>query len=147
MVMAESREPKDPAATPEERSRASKQLVPLLAGVAVVALALGMDVTLCPTSGLFGIPCPSCGLTRATAALLSGDIGRAHVAHPAVLPVLIYLGASAVTLVWRPNSKTQRVVSALGLLLVVGLIVLWGARFAGAFGGPATVERWYRGCS
>lgn len=141
--MRQSQDPSGPLGTSGNSAKLSKQLVPFLCGIGLVALALGMDVTLCPTAGLFGIPCPSCGLTRATTALLSGEIRRAHVAHPAVLPVLTYLGAAAFALAGRPSFRIRRVVCAIGVMLVLGLVLLWGARFAGAFAGPTVVERWW----
>lgn len=141
-VMSEGRDPTDPPISCRNQSQPLTQLIPVVAGVVVVALALGMDIPLCPTAGLLGIPCPSCGLTRATAALLSGDLRRALVIHPAVLLVLTYLGIAASVFFRRPSTRTRSIVNVLGLMLVVCLVLLWGARFAGAFGGPATVERW-----
>lgn len=44
----------------------------------------------CPFLTVTGIPCPFCGLTRATLALGSGDIGTALAYHPLV-PVILAL--------------------------------------------------------
>src|SRR4051812_14423957 len=44
--------------------------------------AVAFNVPLCPFALLTGQPCPGCGLTRATLALLRGDLGDAVRFHP-----------------------------------------------------------------
>ncbi|MBQ8208029.1 MAG: DUF2752 domain-containing protein [Clostridia bacterium] len=62
--------------------------------IAVLTAALAMAVYKIGISCVFlkltGIPCPSCGITRATAALLSGRFGDALRLYPAygALPML-----------------------------------------------------------
>lgn len=107
-----------------------------------MGLALGTDVTICPLAGLLGIPCPSCGLTRASLALLRGELRSALSIHPAVLPVLFYLAVAACVIRGQPGARVLRLIRATGVLVVLALIALWLARFAGAFGGPVSVERW-----
>lgn len=51
----------------------------------------------CPTYTLTGIPCPGCGSTRATLALLHGDILQALWYNPLAILVDVFL---AVYLVW-----------------------------------------------
>jgi len=41
----------------------------------------------CPVLFLTGLPCPSCGATRALLALLSGDIKSYYYFHPMALPL------------------------------------------------------------
>lgn len=125
--------------------------------VALGLVALGLAFALagppvCPTALFFGIPCPGCGLTRATLALLHGDLGAALHFHPLVFvltPLFAYaLGVSLVDYVrgvpaaparftsWF--SQRMRYGAALALLFVA--LAVWGARFAGYFGGPVPVE-------
>ena len=63
----------------------------LLAGVSSVALLSGQ--TLCPIAAITGLPCPSCGLTRASFSLLQGDFHQAFDFHPLVfvLPLVFFV--------------------------------------------------------
>ena len=59
-------------------------------GAAVLALhGTGSDVPLCRFRAITGLPCPTCGGTRGTAALLSGDVGGAFAANPLLMAVLV----------------------------------------------------------
>jgi Protein of unknown function (DUF2752) len=101
----------------------------------------------CPTARFLHVPCPSCGLTRAARAALHGDFAGATHLHPlwwAVLPPLALLVAlEAVSYVktgsfgrWTGHPVTARVTT----VLIALLVVLWGARAFGAFGGPVSVD-------
>ena len=57
----------------------------LCAACAVAAIAVGahlLGVTLCPLRRFLGIPCPTCGTTRAVAALLRGNVREALALNP-----------------------------------------------------------------
>ncbi len=69
----------------------------LVAGV--VALAHAFGLTLCPLKRLLGVPCPTCGTTRATAMLLRGDVCGAFAMQPLAVAVLILL-CPAVAVGW-----------------------------------------------
>jgi hypothetical protein len=117
--------------------------------VALGIAAVRFDVPLCPTALLFGIPCPGCGLTRATLALMSGSVGRAVDFHPLVFVLAPLfsgaLAAAAVSFVrgQAPRSGRAwlagRAVTAAGWSLLVLVLGVWIARFFGAFGGPVPV--------
>jgi hypothetical protein len=107
----------------------------------------------CPTALFLGIPCPGCGLTRATLALMRGDVGAAVRLHPLVFvlaplfaaalgaALLDYVRGGTPTAPARFTewfSKRTRYGAALALL--VALVGVWGARFAGYLGGPVPVE-------
>jgi hypothetical protein len=133
------------------RSRARRALV-ATALVAGAALFVRLGPPICPTALFLGIPCPGCGLTRATIALLHGDVSTALGFHPLVFvlaPIFaIAVGSSLVNYVnggagaplrlFAWFSTRARMRAAWGLLVVS--LVVWGARFAGYFGGPAPVE-------
>ncbi len=113
-----------------------------------VVVAVSVDFPLCPTAGLFGIPCPGCGLTRATIAAASGEFAAALQLHPLVFvvaPVYIaVLGTLGMSYVRgggdRPLSpRVNLAVSVLAISLFVLLFALWVARFLGYFGGPVDI--------
>ena len=132
------------------RARRFIIVVGIIAAGSAVAL---IGPPLCPTALFFGIPCPGCGLTRATLALVRGDVAGALHFHPLVfvltpvfgfaigVSLLDYVrggGASAPLGIVRWFSIRARYRAAWGLLALV--LAVWGARFAGYFGGPVPVE-------
>jgi Protein of unknown function (DUF2752) len=127
-----------------------RALVVLALG-ALFALVLFARVPLCPMAALLGVPCPGCGLTRATLALLRGDLRGALHLHPLVLvisPLFVWaVTSAAVGYVRGPQARPNLrpwLASRLASLLAVGLLAatlgVWSARFLGYFGGPVHVQ-------
>jgi hypothetical protein len=118
----------------------------------VVALAfvgaVAFDVPLCPFAILTRHPCPGCGLTRGTLALLHGHLGDALRFHPLV-PVVSPL--VALVLAWNAFSYVRdgrwsaaegwrgRWITRVAATLGVMTLAVWVARFLGALGGPVPV--------
>ena len=50
---------------------------------------LGRGPRLCVISAIIRRPCPACGITRATAALLRGNLRRAYRLNPRIVPVAL----------------------------------------------------------
>jgi len=131
------------------RSRAERALV--LAGIAgMVGLVLAFQLPTCPTALFFGVPCPGCGLTRATLLLFTGDVAGALRMHPLVpllLPAFVLpIAYAAFEYVRgpRPGARSPweaRWVTPVAILLGVLMFGVWGARFVGYFGGPVPPGR------
>lgn len=144
-----------PEADPRQRGASGVWRRLSVVGVlaAVLAIALALEVPFCPTATLFGVPCPGCGLTRATLCLLSGELAQALRFHPLVVllaplyssliaaAALGYVrGARPATAPARPSLWLDRRVTALAWALLGLVLAVWVARFFGAFGGPAPVR-------
>jgi hypothetical protein len=132
------------------RTRTGRALV--LSGLLVaVGTLLVLRVPTCPTALFLGVPCPGCGLTRATLALFSGNVAEALRLHPLVpllLPVfVIAVGHAAFEYVRGPLGRSQRSlfsgrwVTPVALTLGALMLGVWGLRFAGYLGGPVPPGR------
>lgn len=118
---------------------------------AIGGLVLLNGLPLCPMAAVLGVPCPGCGLTRATLAALRGDVHAAWHFHPlvfAVSPIAVLFALNAVVEYVRGTpftapSKPSRWLNAAAMVLIVLMLALWIARFLGAFGGPVPVVRWW----
>ncbi|MDX2051411.1 MAG: DUF2752 domain-containing protein [Polyangiaceae bacterium] len=131
----------------------------LVLGTLALGAAVHFELPVCPTAAVFGVPCPGCGLTRATLALLAGDWAKAFHFHPLVLPLApfaLFLVASAALKDFAPslglgaaarlnNIVPKRLGKLLGGVLLATMIGVWLARFAGFLGGPVattTIAEW-----
>lgn len=118
-------------------------LVLALGGVFVFVTSLP---ALCPLRIALGVPCPSCGLTRATRLAIGGDFIGATRIHPLWFLVVPYVGTILGVQLARharyghflPLGENT-IVRRSGQALLALLIVVWIARFFGAFGGPCPV--------
>ncbi len=91
----------------------------LRAGLAVAPFSLWLlprqraGVGLCPLHAVTGLPCPGCGMTRALAALVEGDVSAAWGWHPFGLVLFPVLWAGAVLAV-LPEGTRARALGWLG---------------------------------
>ena len=139
-----------PVNRPKPRSRWQRWAI-AAALMAPLVVAILNEFPICPTAGLFGLPCPGCGLTRATLLFLQGEFARALAFHPLVIPLApMYFGALGYLgfdLIRGPNGHTptgtwltHRWVSVFGVVVLAATMTLWVARFFGYFGGPVPVQ-------
>ncbi len=122
-----------------ERKRARPHdLTIALGGLSAVLLLMGrfwpfdrLPLVECPLRHLAGIPCPTCGMTRAFVALTHGEVGASL--HVSPLGALLCLGAAAAAVyvvlrlsVWRRAwvlvlTAREKQVAAIAALVAVGL--------------------------
>jgi Protein of unknown function (DUF2752) len=132
-----------------DRAQLRRSLVVLALG-GFLALILLSQLPFCPMAGVLGIPCPGCGLTRATLAALHGDLRGAFHLHPLVFvltPLFVWsVSAAALSYVRGPRAHSEpklwlssRAATLLASALLVATLGVWGARFCGYFGGPVPV--------
>lgn len=118
--------------------REERQLALLWAASAVSALLLvpfwRLLVPLLPPCGfrvMTGLPCPTCGTTRAGLALLAGDIPTALACNPgAAVAGLMFLGGGAVAAGWALLRAPMPVLLPGGSRLRVVLIAAFLANWA-----------------
>jgi hypothetical protein len=116
-----------------------RRLSSIICGAALLQLLLtliGVPGWTCPVFHTFGIPCPGCGMTRATVFLFRGNLKEAMTLHafaPLFLVALMLIGFA--TLGPRPRiermiARTEALERYTGIttLLLGGLIVYWLAR-------------------
>jgi hypothetical protein len=117
-------------------TRGLGRLRPALPVVIIGALLALVPFPTCILRAVIGIPCPACGLTRATLALAHLDLAEAQRFHPLALALL---GLAAVTsaLAFVASEQAWRRILKWTLGAAgVSLILVWLLRFAGLFGGP-----------
>lgn len=122
--------------------------VRLLAVLGALGGAVALRIPLCPFALLTRQPCPGCGLTRATLALLGGHVHEAIHLHPLVFIVTPVIGVAftynALAYVrrgeWFASERLGgRWITRAWIVLGVAMVTLWLARFFGALGGPVPV--------
>ncbi|MBK8256008.1 MAG: DUF2752 domain-containing protein [Polyangiaceae bacterium] len=115
---------------------------------AALAGAVYTKIPLCPFAFLTRHPCPGCGLTRASIAMIAGDVHTAAHLHPLVFlvtPIIaIMFGYNSYSYVrfgkWFASERfNSPLFNAAWIIIGALMIALWIARFFGAFGGPVPV--------
>lgn len=135
---------------PAPRSTRARRSLFVALGVAAFAGIVFFQIPICPTATFLGIPCPGCGLTRATLELAHGHLGAALALHPlspVISPLFAWLTASAAVNYVRgsntgrgDDARRARWTTRLGATLLVLLLAVWIVRFFGVFGGPVPVK-------
>jgi hypothetical protein len=127
------------------RSRAVLPATLLLGGLAGLLL-YGVIPWSCPVALLLRIPCPGCGLTRATRLALHGDLAGATHLHPlwfVVVPAVMLAAVVELRGYLRDGRfgavERSRVGSGITAVIAGLLVIVWLARFCGALGGPVSI--------
>lgn len=105
-------------------------------GLHVALVSLSLPSWECPLFRLTGIPCPGCGLSRATVLLLKGDLAGSLRFH-AFAPLFLIAIVALILSVLLPKSIIQPAIAraelterktGLTALILAGLILYWLAR-------------------
>jgi hypothetical protein len=106
------------------------------AGLHVALISLNLPSWECPFFRVTGVPCPGCGLSRATTLLLKGDLAGSFRMH-AFAPILLFAISALILSVLLPRSVLQPAIAraelierktGLTVLILGGLILYWLAR-------------------
>ena len=106
-----------------------------LAGAALLVAAVlpGRATTdgpvLCPVRRATGLPCPACGLTRSTGAMLHGDLARSVAWHP-LGPVAVVAVTAFATGHAAEERRAGHAATAAGAALVAAWLVTWAIRLS-----------------
>lgn len=129
------------------RATAAALIVAMLAGAAVLPLAPQSrfsGLPACVLKSATGLPCPFCGGTRATQALLRGDLARALYLNAAALPAVVTFVTAALVLGWEAmrgravgdwDTFVRRLRSLLPIMAAL-LCIYWLVHLMNALRGP-----------
>jgi hypothetical protein len=138
-----------PLRVDQRKSRAVASAIIVAALVAAALLPLAPPsgfpgLPVCVFKGATGLPCPLCGGTRATQALLRGDLSRALYLNVVALPAVIAFVATALVLAWEGlrgrtfgnwNALLRRFRSLLPIMVAL-LCIYWLVHLMDALRGP-----------
>ena len=119
------------------RDAAALIIVGTLAMIQVGLVLAGLPGWPCIFKGALGLPCPGCGMTRATVALLRGEWQEALRLH-AFAPLLAGAAGAIIVLALLPRETRGRAVAKLqglearwhfGVWLLAALLCYWLLRF------------------
>jgi hypothetical protein len=125
-----------PPISPVLRDRKFTLVLVGATGLHIALVSLNLPSWECPIFRLTGIPCPGCGLSRATMLLLKGDLSGSLRFH-AFAPVFLFAIIALILSVVLPKSILQPAIAraelierktGLTVLILGGLILYWLAR-------------------
>ena len=99
--------------------------IAILAIIAGSVFAIALDDQSCLLRRTIGIPCPGCGMTRATFALLRLDFAAAFMFHPLVyiiIPFIIILSVLLLTKRMTFQKSTPYIIAIMACMVIVYII-------------------------
>jgi hypothetical protein len=133
MALQLKRNISEPILAPLMENRLIGWMIVSAAGVQSGLTVLGLPGWSCPFLHVLGLPCPGCGLSRATAALLRGDWSTSATYHafaPLFLLAFVLLSCSILlperSRIWliRQVERVERRTGITAILLVT-LVLYW----------------------
>jgi hypothetical protein len=85
---------------------------------------MGLSFWNCPVLAATGIPCPGCGLTRATMQLFHGNISDSLQTH-AFAPIFLMALLLMITVLVLPNSVGKKIINFVNRLETRNGITAW----------------------
>jgi disulfide bond formation protein DsbB len=85
----------------------------------------------------FGVPCPTCGMTRSVVLTLHGQLGtalRINPAGPLWVLAAIAVSGGLIVLEWRPEETTRRWVRRLAFAAGIGFLAVLAGHWVWASG-------------
>lgn len=113
-----------------------KRLRPALPVLGIAAVLALLPFSTCLFRIFLGIPCPACGLTRATLAAARCDFAGALRFHPLSLGLIALTALTTLAAFVISDAAWRRLVIVTTGGAGVALVLVWALRFAGLFGGP-----------
>ncbi|MFW5925491.1 MAG: DUF2752 domain-containing protein [Myxococcota bacterium] len=101
--------------------------LPWVLGGGAVAVVFALGTPICPTRRVLGLPCPGCGMTRATAELLTLDFASAGSHHPLVFLVVPLVGWTIVASVTGAE-RAKLPPTWLWIATAIALVAVWVVR-------------------
>ncbi|MEI6221687.1 MAG: DUF2752 domain-containing protein [bacterium] len=107
--------------------------------ISILSLALLTDGPWCPLRHFVGIPCPTCGMTRAYRALFRRDVSEAFSMHPLfwLVPILL-----SIFLLRRYNHAAKKIIEN-GFFwggIITIFVIVWCLRMAFLFPNKAPMD-------
>jgi hypothetical protein len=112
------------------------RLRPALPVIVIASILALVPFPTCILRLALGIPCPACGLTRATLAAAHLDLAGAQRFNPLSVPLIAAAAATVLLAFVAGDAAWRRAVTVVTGGAGVALVVVWALRFAGFFGGP-----------
>ena len=131
-----------PVLAPILRDRGVLILLATLAVIQVGLTAAGWHAWQCPIYSLSGLPCPGCGLSRATVLLVQGQWSAAihmHAFAPIALAAITGIAIAGLLPRKQLQSTLMRIAAVerrtgIVVVLSLALIIYWGLRVFGVIG-------------
>lgn len=114
----------------------SRKLCLILVAAAIVhfgLMLLGLPSWQCPIRHTLKVPCPGCGISRATIELLQGHFDHAFRIH-AFAPIVVFVGGLVLSAIVLPKSRRIRLVrtierieqrTGITTVIIISAFVYW----------------------
>jgi hypothetical protein len=103
-----------------ETTRHFIKIATVLAAVGVLSLTAAylLGISICPIYNIVGIPCPSCGMTRAWTSALRGDVKTALFYHP------MFWSVAGLPIIEIKDRRVNRI----AVIILIIFIAVWLVR-------------------